>query len=362
MKRKKMKKMQKGRNESMYTGRDTIEWMYGKQFKAGGEWSVRTDNGFRWWPTDRAQTVEVVGEADGPSGERGYYISVRTELFKVRSLDGDALKAVNMTLMPFASLAGPVYDPRRGTLDLCSWALVYEEISPWMNILLSIAAAMQIHEAQRLGDKFGDFSLENAVSGHPENGIREGWDNISDLLPAFISAQGREPSRWTAPEFQHAADLLGNIPPVLLATAGGPGLSAEFPFGTFSSLCRMSADEPHPFYGNGLLITHFFPVSGKKGEEERWIRKALSLNMPLLGSDPAGYGFGSYTYSDGMIVHAAFYPNTLYSPGLLLNLLLSCGARGMAMNRELAGVKGGENPFLLSRSAVERLMDLLGKN
>ena len=78
----------------MYTGRDTIEWMYGKQFKAGGEWSVRTDNGFRWWPTDRAQTVEVVGEADGPSGERGYYISVRTELFKVRSLDGDALKQV----------------------------------------------------------------------------------------------------------------------------------------------------------------------------------------------------------------------------------------------------------------------------
>ncbi|MBP6333698.1 MAG: hypothetical protein KA342_09630, partial [Aminivibrio sp.] len=108
--------------------------------------------------------------------------------------------------------------------------------------------------------------------------------------------------------------------------------------------------------------THFFPVSGKKGEEERWIRKALSLNMPLLGSDPAGYGFGSYTYSDGMIVHAAFYPNTLYSPGLLLNLLLSCGARGMAMNRELAGVRGGENPFLLSRSAVERLMEHMGKN
>ncbi|MBP6333691.1 MAG: hypothetical protein KA342_09595, partial [Aminivibrio sp.] len=67
----------------MYTGRDTIEWLYGHQFKAGGDWSVRTDNGFRWWPTDRVQTVEVVGEADGPSGERGYYISVRTELFKV---------------------------------------------------------------------------------------------------------------------------------------------------------------------------------------------------------------------------------------------------------------------------------------
>jgi len=229
-----------GRIHPMCMGRDTIEWMYGKQFKTGGEWSVRADNGFRWWPTDRAQTVEVVGEADGPSGERGYYISVRTDMFKARSLDGDALKAINMTLMTFASLAGPVYDPRRGTLDLCSWALVYEEISPWMNILLSIAAAMQIHEAQRLGDKFGDFGLENAVSGHPENGIREGWDKISDLLPAFISAQGREPSRWTAPEFQHAADLLGNIPPVLLATAGGPGLSAEFPFGTFplSAGCR----------------------------------------------------------------------------------------------------------------------------
>ncbi|NCC58342.1 MAG: hypothetical protein EOM17_12025 [Synergistales bacterium] len=108
----------------MYTGRDTIEWLYGKQLQVDDEWSVITENGFTWWAGDHAQTVEVVGEADGPSDERGYYISIRTELLKVRSLDPDALKAVSLTLMPFASMAGPVFDPRRGTLDLCSWTAV----------------------------------------------------------------------------------------------------------------------------------------------------------------------------------------------------------------------------------------------
>ena len=321
----------------MYTGKKTIDWLYGKQLQVDEEWSVRTENGFTWWPGDHSQTVEIVGEADGPSGERGYYISIRTELFKVRSLDADALTAVNLTLMPFASMAAPVFDPRRGTLDLCSWALVYEKISPWMNIMLSMAAAIQIYEAHKLGENFSVFGMENAVSGHPQNGIRKEQDEMAGLIPSLIQPLGKEPSRWTADEFQEVVDLLGQKSPVLLASAGGPGLSAEFPFGTFSSLCRMAGDQPHPFYGNGLLITHFFPVSGKKGEEEKWIRKALSLNWLSLGSNPTGYGFGSYVYRDGMIVYVAFIPNILYSPGLLLNLFLSCGVRGMAMNRELAG-------------------------
>ena len=346
----------------MYTGRDTIEWLYGKQLQVDDEWSVITENGFTWWAGDHAQTVEVVGEADGPSGERGYYISIRTELLKVRSLDPDALKAVSLTLMPFASMAGPVFDPRRGTLDLCSWALVYEGISPWMNVLLSVAAAIQIYEARRLGDNFSAFGMENAVSAHPQNGIRREHDEIAGLVPSMIQPTGKEPSRWPDDEFQKAADLLGQNPPVLMASAGGPGLSAEFPFGTFSSLCRMAADQPHPFYGNGLLVTHFFPVSGKKGEEEKWIRKALSLNEPQLGSDPAGYGFGSYVYRDGMIVYTAFFPNILHSPGFLLNLFLSCGARGMAMNRVLAGVTGEVDPFSISRSAAERFLGETGEN
>ena len=209
------------------------------------------------------------------------------------------------------------------------------------------------------GGKFRKYGMEKNISGHPKNGTREGWDQIADLLPALISAQGRKPSRWTAPEFQHAADLAGNMPPVLHVSAGGPRLSAEFPFGTFFSLCRLKADEVHPLYGNGLRLTHFFPVSGKKGEEEKWIGKALSLNEPLQGPDPAGYGFGSYVYKDGVLVYTAFFPNILYSPGLLLNLLFSCGARGIAMNRELAGVRVEANPFHLSRNAVERMMERL---
>ncbi len=53
---------------------------------------------------------------------------------------------------------------------------------------------------------------------------------------------------------------------------------------------------------------------------------------------------------DGMIVYTAFFPNILHSPGFLLNLFLSCGARGIAAE-QVAGVTGEVDPFSISRSA-----------
>lgn len=321
----------------MYTGKDTIDWLYTEQLQVDREWSVETERGFRWWPDDHAQTVEILGEVHGPAGEKGYYISVRTELFKAPNLGADALEAVNKNLMTVASMSGPVYDRDRGALDLCSYALVHEDNYRWINILLNVAAALQIYEARKLGGNFCDFGMENSVSGHPQNGIRKKREEITTRIPSLIRPTGQLPSRWRDYEFQKVADFMNFIPPTLMASAGGPGLSAEFPFDTFSSLCTMVAYQPHPLYGNGLLVTHRFPVSGKKKDREKWILKALSLNEPVVSPLPAGYGFGSYLFEDGMIVHAAFFPNIIYGPGLLQNLFFSSGARGMAMNTALAG-------------------------
>lgn len=124
----------------MYKGEDTIDWLYETQLQVDDEWAVRTEKGFKWWAADHAQTVELLGEFEHPAlGMRGYCISVRTELLKAAKLDADALMAINLTLMPFASMAGPVFDQRTGTLDLCSWVLVHEDNHRYMNALLSVA-------------------------------------------------------------------------------------------------------------------------------------------------------------------------------------------------------------------------------
>lgn len=326
-------KGQTGRRDCMYTGMDTVNRLY-EALGVEDEWAVRYENGFKWWPAERAQTVEILGEADGPEGERGFYISIRTEDSPVEELDSHFLQWTNVLKMPFASMAGPVYNPRKGVSEFCSWALVYEHISGWMGPLLAMAAALQVFETQEAEPSCDKFT------GHPEKGVRKEPSSIVNVIPGVVQPAGESPSRWTGQEFEEAAELANSLPPVILATSGRQGLTAEFPFGNFSSLLQIDGALQHPVYGRGLLQLQYFPVSGKKGEDEKWIKKALELNEPCISPVPAGYGFGSYLYRDGMITHVSFIPNALYVPGLLNNLLLSAMGRAEAMNRELAGERG----------------------
>ena len=148
----------------MFTGKTLIDQLYSELLHVEEEWSVKTENGFRWWPFDHAQTIDVIGEANGPDGKKGYFISVRTELVKVPRLDERILNLINRTLMPHASLAGPVYDSKRGILELCSHVLVHEGNSKWIGSLLCLAAELQIYETQTLANTLEVFNMEKAVS------------------------------------------------------------------------------------------------------------------------------------------------------------------------------------------------------
>src|SRR5262249_877981 len=101
-------------------GVSTVEWLFREQLKVDAEWSIRTPNGFRWWADRNAQTVEVVGQEAGPDGELGYLISVQTELLRSLDIGERELAAINAILMPFASMAGPVYDQQTKTVILAS--------------------------------------------------------------------------------------------------------------------------------------------------------------------------------------------------------------------------------------------------
>ena len=132
----------------MNTGKQTVEWLFHEQLKIDEKWAIRTSNGFRWWADKNVQTVEVIRQMEGPDGEIGYLISVRTELLNSLELSGSALIKLNSFLMPFASMTGPVYDEQNKILSLCSLVRVYDAISQWMNPLISMAAVLQIGEAR----------------------------------------------------------------------------------------------------------------------------------------------------------------------------------------------------------------------
>lgn len=336
----------------------TVEWLFRDQLKVDSEWSIRTPTGFRWWADKNAQTIEVIGQEAGPDGQVGYLVSVSTELLRSLDLGVREVTGINALLMPFASMAGPVYDQHKKTLALASLVRVHDDISQWMNPLISVAAVLQIGEARILGPELAKaFHAEEALSGPPGCRIRSQPDEMAEAITTLISPMGKRPSQWQPAEFRQAVDQYMQAPPALLANAGGAGFTVEFPYGQQSSLCQVMADQPHPRYGNGLLLLQSFPTEGKsdlKGAE-----LALAMNRSELSERPFGYGFGSYAYRESTLHFTSFLPNALYRPGLLPSIYFSCAQRAREMSVRLAGADWSEASFSPRRSAIGRLMDLL---
>lgn len=342
----------------MNTGQKTLEWLYREQLKVDDDWAVHTPRGFTWWADRHAQTIEVVREEKGPDGAFGYLISVRTDLLRGVRADEQTLKVVGGLLMPFASMAGPVIDANRQTLSLCSLVRVYESIASWMNPLISVAATLQIGEARILAPALAEATkAEEAISGHPQNGKRPQPDEMAELISEVFAPMGQQRSRWQPAEFESAVERCMRRPPAVMATAGRSAFTVEFPFGDQTSLCRATADEPHPRYGNGLLLLQSFPFAAKS--EVEGIQVALSMNEAELTQRPFGYGFGSYVYQDGMLHFTTFFPNALYRPGLLPNIYFSCAGRARELSVRLAGRDWTADSFAPRRSALGRLIDLL---
>ncbi len=320
----------------MNEGERTLEWLFEEQLRVDEEWSVKTPYGFRWWADKNAQTVEIVGEESGPDGQVGYYISVRTEVLKSLHLGDDERELLNASLMPFASMAGPVYDETSGVLSLCSLVRVYSQIAEWMNPLISVASVLQIGEARILGPSLAKvLNAEEALSGPPGREMRHEPDEMAEIIDNLIAPLGATPSRWGPEEFEEVVNTYMTQPPVLSAKAEGAAFKVVFPYGDGLSSCEVMADQPHPRYGNGLLVVQSFPLLD--GGDSSGPELALSMNKIELAEEPFGYGFGSYVYREGKLHFTFFLPNMAYRPGLLPNIFFSCGQRALEVSQRLTG-------------------------
>ena len=339
----------------MNAGEQVLEFLYTTQLQVDDEWAVRTPTGFIWWAGYNAQIVEIIGEQTSPEGQTGYMISIRTEMVSNLDLTDDVLTELNEGLMQAASMSGPVYDAERRRLSLCTLVRVHDEIVPWMKMLLSTAAILQLADVQFFAEEIAEnHGGELAISGHPDSGLREHPDEMMYAAVRIFSAANREPLRLQESDFEGLVTQYMMQPPSVGASAGGMGLTVEFPYGNVSSLCQFYGDQDHPIHGNGLLFVQRFPYQAPSVADG--IRLALELNREYLTENTMSYGFGSYVYVDDMICFNGFIPNLLLRAGVVSSLYFSCANRAREMSGRLAGQDWDENSFSLDRSAMARAM------
>ena len=335
-----------GRDEPLNIAEQTIDWIRTEHLQADEQWSYLLPTGFSWWADQYLQTVEFLCEETGPSGESGYLVCVRTELLRDLDLTDTALDEINALPMRCASLSGPVYDVPARRLDLWSLVRVTDDNGGWVRYLLGAAAVTQLAEARMLAPLLAQaVGARTATSEHPESGFRAVPDQMAYAAGVFVKS-GDQACAWTEAEFHE----IGEGDPA--TRAAGLTVSVDFPFGEQTSQCRILGNQPHPLYGNGLLVLQEFPITAQS--EADGVRLALSMNAADLTKQVTGYGLGSYAYADGAIHFSGFVPNALHRAGLLAGLVTSCAARAQTLEARFAEGTWDADAFSLDAGVLAR--------
>jgi hypothetical protein len=205
-----------------------------------------------------------------------------------------------------------------------------------MPLLLAQAAILQIAEANHtiphLAMAMGQ-DVRVPYKEHPLSGPRLLPSPVIEDSILLTREMGQKPSRWKEEEFQNAAHDYMIQPPSVGTLTDHNGLTVVFPYGDFTSICKMTNMQSHPRIGTGLMIAQKFPVENIPLHEG--IKLSLELNKKELNTKPKGYGFGSYCYRNGLLSHVCFIPNNSYKPGLLPNFYYSCAERARSKSIEL---------------------------
>jgi len=296
------------------------------------EWRVPEDRGFTWWPRRLAQRAwaEPVREAYGEQVTR---VHVATEILREVPVTDEVLRLLaeaNLT----ATLGGFVIDPD-GSLSAHSHAWFHRE-NTWQVNLLSTAAVLQAATCEASVDSIREVvGGRVAVSAHPDRGERPEPDEMLGI-GEFVTEAGGAPSPYTPGDFEAAAREGERL--WLVSTTGGRALTAEVPFfggkqaggralgsgparasgsgsvrapvgaftdgpvsnrrrpdgpneaGLETALLQLTADDPHPELGSGLLALLRLPLtlpgaaSARLANDLNRAEQEAVTVSPLLGS------------------------------------------------------------------------------
>jgi hypothetical protein len=232
-----------------------------------------------------------------------------------------------------ATLSGMVAEDRRLRLHAHAW--VDRSNQPLYDMVLGLVAGLQICEARLMADALADSGVcQPSVTPHPENGLREEPDEIASVVETLIAPMGRQPTPWPDRLFEDLQRNYLGRPPCLLANADAAGLTAEFPWGTESSLLQARTDQAHPLVGNGLLVLSSF--------RQEDIPDQARLDPLLLNAWEMEHAqqqfFGSWRApSDGLVSFATFLPNVMNQPAAAATLILLGVGRARLMSTHWLG-------------------------
>jgi hypothetical protein len=311
-------------------GLAVVDYIYSRH-KIDPEWSIRQERGFTWWGKDFAQRIwaEPVFDDDG------FFISrVHACTDIVTGFSASEKNLVTLALLNgMASLSGFVWEPSEpGKVRLAASMYVHEETLQMVQLLFSIAAAIQAADAQIKASGLAEiFGAKPDSSSHPTSGPRPACDDMLNVLDQLVIPRGKGESLWAGKEMEQALEFLKQ-PPCVGCTGDKNGLAAEFPLIDRTSLLTMDTRQEHPQLGKGLLILLRLPFLTSKEEAARW---AVNLNSRELGELTRLPFLGSWCSQKEEFCFVSFYPNFCFAPGLLLNLVMDMISRALWVAEEV---------------------------
>ncbi len=340
-------------------GLEILQFVYDSA-KIDSEWSVWEDRSFTWWGGGLAQKVWAE-EAHDDDGIVIYRLHARTDC--VRSFDEGVCNEIMPELLPLISpLCGPILDPADLTrIKLASSMIVHEESSEWIKSVFSWAVAVQAAEAHALCPTMADLlSGEPDYSSHPKSGSRGELDDMLNIVSETVRPQGESPCTFVGPEMERVGAMLQR-PPCVLATKDEDGITAEYPFGDATSLVEVVPDT-HPRLGNGLRICVQLPfLVSDEDDPDGETLSFLRLNRQDFDLPLGGYFLGTWgSMPNGYLSHNSFFPNVLYRPGILTNLVLGTFVRVKWITENIFELPLMENYDAASQRRMEKLEELAG--
>jgi hypothetical protein len=292
--------------------------------------------GFEWWASDYAQRVwSDLGNFHNASCL--YRLHCEIDFLRGCGHAAEAEQALMSTLGE-GSLSAIVYDAENDLYKLHCSLYADNENETWVRRVFNAAVTLQVTEVQRLANRFAkDFKMGHAMTEHPTRGARKMHDPICEFEEKFFKPYGVGVSRWIGvEEWEDGRQALRRIS-IDVKTDGKLCLEASFDwsYGQRDMTLIVSAVDPHPELGHGLLFTLTAPVLM---EDRHKAHVALLLNEKERKDWNWYNDIGSWCIRDGELAFVCFVPNICFMNGVLHDFAHDMGLRANWVNEHWAEI------------------------
>jgi hypothetical protein len=281
--------------------------------------------GFEWWASDYAQRIwSDLGNFHNSSNL--YRLHSEIEFLHGNGHAAEAELAL-MQWMGDGGLSGLVYDAEKDLYKLAFTVYAHYDNEAWVKRVFTAAVAMQTTEVLRMAQRIAkEFKMAHAMTEHPTRGGRKTPDQVCEFSEKFFKPYGAGDSRWIGvEEWEDARQALRRISKDV-KTDYKLCLDANFDwgYGPRDMSLLISAVDPHPEFGSGLLLRMTVPIVMA---DEHKAKVALTLNEHERSEWNWYNDIGSWGLFNGELCFTTFVPNVCFVAGILGDFAHDMGIR-----------------------------------